>query len=189
MDVLVKVVGKSATYVTSVLFLVTLAIRRDAFMTSFFLGTVMNGILSKIFKQLLDIDRPQNDVENAPSDKGMPSTHAMSLSFIGIATILFHPLKWILLLVFVPYGILSLYYRIQARLHTINQILVGCILGTIQAFIWYYILHPHIMTFLTQYILPSNGIIPIPYLILPLLVSLCFDRRFKRFLQTKTKQK
>ena len=187
MNVLLKVVGVSATYVTSVIFLVTLAIRRDAFMTSFFLGTVMNGILSKIFKQILDIDRPTNDVENAPSDKGMPSTHAMSLTFLGTTAVLFNP--FISIFVIVPYVMISLRYRIQARLHTTNQIIVGCIWGTIHAFIWNHILHQHVMTFLTQSILPSNGVIPIPYLILPLLISLCFDRRFKRFLQIKNKEK
>jgi len=75
-------------------------------MITFFIGSIINGIISKILKRLLKQDRPNgytntntNTTSNEsttrtitgintikPSDNGMPSSHAMSLGFIGTFT-------------------------------------------------------------------------------------------------------
>lgn len=68
-------------------------------MISFFIGAIMNGILSKLLKKLIQQTRPvelyQSPTSSStttttttarpmevPQDHGMPSSHAMSLGFI-----------------------------------------------------------------------------------------------------------
>ena len=53
-----------------------------------FIGSILNAIVGKILKKILNHDRPaelelSDKVKLKPSDGGMPSSHAMSLSFIG----------------------------------------------------------------------------------------------------------
>merc|ERR1711923_547813 len=97
----------------------------DAFMVSFVIGSINNGILAKVLKRLLNQDRPENmcvNIKNRPDDKGMPSSHGMSLGFIYIFSALAVPQ------LFIPFGFycfISLYYRIEMNLHTKEQIIVG----------------------------------------------------------------
>lgn len=188
-----KVIGKSTHIVVSGIFFATFAIQRNAFIISFWIGSIMNAILSKVLKEILNVERPTEHLNNAdikvkPSDKGMPSNHAMSLGFIGTFTILFtqSPISICLIL---PYTFVSLWYRIRAGLHTTNQIVVGWILGTIHATLWYHFLHPHLMEYLSLNILPPDGILPIPYLLVPLLVGTfiigSFERRIAQFVKSK----
>ena len=192
----IKIIGKSNTWIVSAIFFVTFAIQRDAFIISFWIGSIMNAILSKVLKKILNIERPTEywnnaDIKLKPSDKGMPSNHAMSLGFIGSFTILFtqSPISITLIL---PYVFLSLWYRIRAGLHTTDQVVVGWTLGTLHATLWYTFIQSPLMTFLSQHILPSNGIMPIPFLLIPLLVGVAiigsFERRITQFLSNKQKQ-
>lgn len=52
-------------------------LRRDLPTFSFVLGAVLNGVLSKVLKRLLNQKRPEGSEQ---SDPGMPSSHAQSLS-------------------------------------------------------------------------------------------------------------
>jgi hypothetical protein len=107
-------------------------------MFSFFVGAISNGILSKILKKTLKQERPAeldtSTMDLAPSDNGMPSSHAMSLGFICTFTALSLPYTTIPLTI---YAIISLIYRIQTNLHSLEQIVVGAILGTINGAIWW----------------------------------------------------
>lgn len=85
---LVKKIGSTTSMVVAGTFFVVLAYQRDAFMLTFFTGSILNGISSKILKRVLNQERPsgfedEDSVKYKPSDKGMPSSHAMSLGFIG----------------------------------------------------------------------------------------------------------
>jgi dolichyldiphosphatase len=118
-------IGSSTSAIVSLGFFAALAYYRDALMVTFFLGAIGNAILGKILKRLLNQDRPTSDAPQ-PSDKGMPSSHAMSLGFIGTFTSLLLP----------PFGIpiacyvlISLYYRVRIKLHTTDQVLVGLGVG------------------------------------------------------------
>eukprot|EP00957_Ditylum_brightwellii_P068003 5162984-Ditylum_brightwellii.AAC.1 len=89
-------IGKSTSSVVSLTFFAVLAYRRDAFIISFFIGAISNGIMSKVLKRVLNQDRPEElqlatEIKLKPSDKGMPSSHAMSLGFIGTVTALSLP--------------------------------------------------------------------------------------------------
>jgi membrane-associated phospholipid phosphatase len=185
----IKILGKSTSKVVAGTFFVALAIRRDAFMLSFFIGAICNGIISKLAKKLLDQQRPP-DLDRAktkttfsgiPSDGGMPSSHAMSLGFIGTFTILnLASLPWInpalLSAVIVSYAVVSLVYRVQVRLHTTEQVLAGSMWGSINGYIY----HSYVRAIVQQHLLQRypyifdqvTGKFPVPLLIAPALVGL-----------------
>lgn len=131
----ISLLGKSTSSFVSLTFFAFLAVRRDAYMISFFIGAISNGILSKILKKILNHDRPKaldlsDHIKLKPSDGGMPSSHAMSLGFIGTYTALgvADSMPWLIALI-VPYVFLSLSYRVKSSLHTVEQVAVGVVLG------------------------------------------------------------
>lgn len=131
----ISLLGKSTSSFVSLTFFAFLAVRRDAYMISFFIGAISNGILSKVLKKILNHDRPEaldlsDHIKLKPSDGGMPSSHAMSLGFIGTYTALglVESMPWLVGLI-VPYVALSLYYRVKSSLHTVEQVAVGLVLG------------------------------------------------------------
>lgn len=131
----VAMLGKSTSTFVSLTFFAFLSLRRDAYMLSFFLGAISNGVASKCLKRYLDHDRPEGlalseHIKLKPSDGGMPSSHAMSLGFIGTYTALgvVENMPWVVGFI-VPYILVSLYYRVKASLHTIEQVAVGLVLG------------------------------------------------------------
>ena len=131
----VAMLGKSTSTFVSLTFFAFLSLRRDAYMLSFFLLAISNGVMSKLLKRLLNHDRPEalefsEHIKLKPSDGGMPSSHAMSLGFIGTYTALgvAESMPWVVGFI-VPYIFVSLYYRVKASLHTIEQVAVGLVLG------------------------------------------------------------
>jgi len=131
----ISLLGRSTSAFVSLTFFAFLAVRRDAYMISFFIGAITNGILSKVLKKVLNHDRPEaldrsDHIKLKPSDGGMPSSHAMSLGFIGAYTALgvAESMPWLAGLI-APYIVLSLYYRVKSSLHTVEQCGVGLFLG------------------------------------------------------------
>jgi membrane-associated phospholipid phosphatase len=118
-------IGRTTSTLISLLFFLLLATQRNVLITTLFIGSILNAIVGKILKKILDHDRPfvelyetaadddlsatttttaatsatpptstktaekkyNDQLKIKPSDGGMPSSHAMSLSFIG--TVLF----------------------------------------------------------------------------------------------------
>ena len=78
----------------------------------------------------------QQKQPSRPSDNGMPSSHAMSLGFISTFVALLIPNMTLPLL---TYAVISLIYRIRVSLHSIDQIIVGSILGIFDGSIWWYL--------------------------------------------------
>ena len=188
-------IGASTSLLVSVAFFIVLAVQRDALMVSFFMGAITNGALSKVLKKILNQDRPADTVNNAeeqPSDKGMPSSHAMSLGFIGTFTML--TLEWTSILVPV-YVAISLYYRVQTRLHTVAQVAVGMVFGVTHGFVWKHLVdgsNPfgiHITDFVSNNVLNDQGLLPIPLLVVPALAGAVIvgsmERKISKFLKKK----
>jgi membrane-associated phospholipid phosphatase len=193
----VKAIGSSTTIVVSGLFFLVLLWKRDALMVSFFIGAISNGVLSKILKKLINQTRPPelehvDDIQLKPGDKGMPSSHAMSLGFIS--TFIACNLSWTQMPLFV-YAVVSLIYRVQVKLHTWQQVVVGSIVGSTNGFLWYRLCigsNPwkiHIMNFVTRYFLNENGQLPLPLMIVPFLVGAAtigsFERRISSWIKKK----
>jgi membrane-associated phospholipid phosphatase len=171
-------VGATTSLVVSWLFFVALAYQRDALMVSFFIGSIGNAIAGKILKRVLNQERPAEletvDMKLKPGDKGMPSSHAMSLGFIGTFTGLSLPWTQIPILL---YSIVSLWYRVDIKLHTVPQILVGFVVGSTNGAIWRFLCdgrNPwgiNVMSLVSQTMLNDDGLLPITLLLVPALVG------------------
>jgi len=198
-----SVIGKSTSSLVAGTFFLVLAVKRDAYMITFFFGSIMNAIASKILKRVLNQDRPaeldqETDIKIKPDDKGMPSSHATSLGFICTFTALGLPYLTIPLLLYV---ITSLYYRVKINLHTKEQVYVGLVLGTTNGLLWnsltvgscIFLPSINLVDIVNETVLPKNGVLPVQYLFIPALVGLAivgsFERRIKRWVGTKDKEK
>jgi len=213
MNPLVKKIGTTTSKVVAGTFFIVLAYQRDAFMITFFTGSILNSVSSKIFKRILNQERPtgfedEDSVKYKPSDKGMPSSHAMSLGFIGTYCII---QSWSILgsglisvstiLGIILYAMISLIYRVQSKLHTIDQIVVGLAFGITNGFLWHslclgynpFLPSVNLIEILSMNLLPENGIMPITYLSIPAAVGAAvvgsFERRLSSWLKKKKNTK
>jgi membrane-associated phospholipid phosphatase len=182
-------IGKSTSAVVAGTFYIVLAIQRDALMISFFIGAISNGILSKVLKKLLQQARPEaldtTEMELKPSDNGMPSSHAMSLGFIGTFTALCLPWTSLFLM---GYVVLSLMYRVESKLHTLDQVLVGASVGSLNGYLWF-LYNINLMDFVTKHFLNEQGLLPLWGLAVPALLGAAIvgsvERRISRFLKQR----
>lgn len=207
----IKTIGSTTSIFVSGTFFVILSYKRDSFMLTFFIGSILNGITSKILKRALNIDRPdghlnKSSVKIKPSDKGMPSSHAMSLGFICTYTALeifklmgkgLTSLSIISALMI--YSAISLIYRVQSKLHTTDQIVVGLSAGIFNSMMWRSLafgINPifpsiNIMEWIQLKILPDSGVMPMHYLIVPALVGAMVvgsvERRISLWLRNRKK--
>lgn len=218
-----KFIGKTTSTVVSATFFIVLAWQRNALMVSFFIGAISNGILSKLLKKLIQEERPTMEEYKRssdsggilepppPSDNGMPSSHAMSLGFIGTFTgfllLDYHPYSSVAL---VLYASISLWYRIISKLHTWEQIAVGLTVGTANAVVWRCLcfgttqpftattatmtqdLPINVMELVTNNLLNDQGILPWYGLAIPALLGAVIvgsvERRIGRFLKLKKEE-
>ena len=127
---LIETIGKSTSAFVALTFFGILAWKRDALMFVFFTGAIGNAILSKVLKRIIDQSRPRElahaNIDVIPKDPGMPSSHAMSLGFIGTFTSCNLPQLALPIMVYV---VVSLFYRVKINLHSKEQVLVGLTLG------------------------------------------------------------
>ena len=158
-ETITTLTGKTASTLVSLTFFLLLSTRRDALITTLFIGSIANAVSGKILKRVINQERPEllelsSQVKLKPSDGGMPSSHAMSLSFIGVvlffgivlpsttaagmnisnigSTVIQYTIGTLILL----YSTIALRYRVRDHLHTLDQIVVGYSIGLINAFLW-----------------------------------------------------
>ena len=183
----------SAVVAGTVYIVLAWAWKRDALMVSFFMGSISNGILSKVLKKILKQERPaelmESDLDLPPSDNGMPSSHAMSLGFIGTFTMLQLPWTAVPILTYV---IISLVYRVKSNLHTLEQVMVGVALGSLNGIVWRSLslgTNPwgiNVIDWVTAHFLDQQGLLPWYGLTLPALLGAAVvgsvERRISRLL-------
>jgi len=182
-------------------------------MISFFAGSIINAIIGKILKRVLNQDRPNDlhsEIKLKPGDKGMPSSHATSLGFIGTFTslklwgcsadLIPLPVQLCIQILLLAYCVSSLLYRVKVNLHTEQQVYVGAALGTCFGLIWHqftigawpFDVNLALELWIEQKILPETGVLPATFLVFPALVGLfvvgSFERRISRFL-SRTRRK
>uniref|UniRef100_A0A7S1BXR2 Phosphatidic acid phosphatase type 2/haloperoxidase domain-containing protein n=1 Tax=Corethron hystrix TaxID=216773 RepID=A0A7S1BXR2_9STRA len=198
---LVRLLGSTAREVVSLSFFLALALRRDAPVLAFFAGSVLNSLSSKVLKRILSQSRPDG---SALGDPGMPSSHATSLGFIASYALAdgylgtsaaAAPLA-------AAYVGACLLHRVQTRLHTWEQVLVGAALGCANAVAWFRLVRSGmnfagihiqpIVDILNRSILPESGIMPFRYLFIPAVVGACVvgsvERKILAALERKKKK-
>lgn len=187
----VSVIGATTSAFVAGTFYVVLAWKRDALMVAFFVGSIANGFLSKILKRLINQSRPPDlssetvEMSLKPSDGGMPSSHAMSLGFIGTFTALHIPWSPLPILAYV---VVSLWYRVRVKLHTTAQILVGATVGSANALLFTNLVQDGLEEWLRQHVLDSTtGLLPVPLLVVPAVVGIVLvgslERRIAHWLE------
>ncbi|KAI3989228.1 hypothetical protein MKX01_033264 [Papaver californicum] len=115
--------------------------RHDALGMWAAMGAVANAWLSITLKRIVNQERPVATLGSGP---GMPSSHAQSIFFASVFAILSLVKSLGLNGVTVTVGVLGLAFssylswlRISQRHHTISQVVVGAILGTICSIVWF----------------------------------------------------
>lgn len=199
------VVGKTASTLVSVSFFALLATRRDALVLTLWLGSILNAILGKVLKRLLDHERPaelrdSERVRIKPSDGGMPSSHAMSLGFIGVAICggLVPPEhRAVAAAAAAAYAAVALRYRVRDRLHTTGQVAVGLALGAGNAGAWLALgvgdggdaAGPVLSWVRDHWVSPETGMFPYSALAVPLAVGILVVGSFERRIKDKLRDK
>ncbi|XP_019088560.1 PREDICTED: lipid phosphate phosphatase epsilon 2, chloroplastic isoform X3 [Camelina sativa] len=128
-------------WIVAGLFGSVLLLRHDGAALWAVVGSVSNSALSVALKRLLNQERP---VATLRSDPGMPSSHAQSISFISVFTVL-SVMEWLgtnVLSLFLSGLVLALgsyftWLRVSQKLHTTSQVVVGAIVGSVYSTLWY----------------------------------------------------
>ncbi|WJX95412.1 dolichyldiphosphatase [Trifolium repens] len=127
-------------WIVTVLFGVFIIWRHDAEALWFAGGSILNAMFSISLKHLLNQKRPSS----LKSDPGMPSSHAQSIFF----TVIFIILSSVELLTIneltitssslaLAFGSYFSYLRVSQKLHTVSQVIVGAVIGSICSILWY----------------------------------------------------
>ena len=125
----------------------TLIYFHNYFTFHFVVGSILNMMLGKAMKRILNIQRPTQSIK---SDPGMPSSHATSLSYFATSFTFtasnpeFQYNSSLIILSSWLYVFTICYTRTTiTNVHTVPQIAAGLMLGTTFASIWYYIVLQH----------------------------------------------
>jgi hypothetical protein len=147
-----------------------------------------------VLKRLVNQSRPLPELDATttfkirPSDGGMPSSHAMSLGFLGTFTGL--SLPWTRLPI-AAFSFMSLTYRVQAKLHTVEQILVGGLIGSLNGAVWQTALCPCVQEWMRTHLLNEQALLPWSILGVAALVGLAtvssLERQVSAYIKTKKK--
>lgn len=116
----------------------------------YLVAVVINGFINRILKRIIKGIRPKNPIKFLDSEKfnnkkayGMPSGHSQSVFFSIVYLILTIYeninlyLPWILTCILI--GILTLWERWIFHNHTVSQLLVGAIIGSLFAYLVVYL--------------------------------------------------
>jgi hypothetical protein len=93
------------------------------------------------------------------------------------------------------YAVVSLYYRVQVKLHTWQQVVVGSIVGSCNGYAWWKLTtgdNPfgiNVSDAVTTHFLNESGLLPLPFLLIPVLVGGAtigsIERRIGRWLKMR----
>ncbi|KAJ8567549.1 hypothetical protein K7X08_019757 [Anisodus acutangulus] len=106
-------------------------------------GGVLNVLLSTALKRILNHERP---VSTLRSDPGMPSSHAQSIFYTVAFCIIsmveyfgFNGITAITSALIFAMGSYFSWLRVSQRLHTLNQVAVGAVLGFCFSIFWFWL--------------------------------------------------
>ncbi len=118
------------------LFLITAYLVWDTYLYAYVFFFIMNSVLNQVLKQLFHQPRPSHSksiIHETTDQYGMPSGHAQSV-FFSTSFLYFTrgPFPFVFLELCI--SMLTLYQRWSYRQHTINQLLVGSLVGIMFSF-------------------------------------------------------
>ncbi|KAL7193046.1 hypothetical protein ACSBR2_024794 [Camellia fascicularis] len=135
--------NRLSKWIVTALFGAILLWRHDAEALWAAMGSVANVGLSTVLKQLLNQERP---VSNLRSDPGMPSSHAQSIFFTFVFAVFsmveklgINELTIALSVLTLAFGAYLSWLRVSQQLHTISQVAVGGVLGSIFSILWFWL--------------------------------------------------
>ncbi|CAJ1930243.1 unnamed protein product [Sphenostylis stenocarpa] len=116
--------------------------RHDAEALWFTAGSILNALLSVFLKHILNQERPST----LKSDPGMPSSHSQSI-FFAVFFVILSGIEWLGLNIFtiaisglvMTFGSFFSYLRVSQQLHTVSQVVVGAVIGSIFSILWYWL--------------------------------------------------
>ncbi|XP_010547464.1 PREDICTED: lipid phosphate phosphatase epsilon 2, chloroplastic-like [Tarenaya hassleriana] len=134
-------INRLSKWVVSAVFCSVLLLRHDGTALWAVIGSISNSALSVALKRIINQERP---VATLRSDPGMPSSHAQSISFISLFAIM-SVLEWLgtnsvsmfLSAIILASGSYFTWLRVSQKLHTVSQVVVGAILGSVFSILWY----------------------------------------------------
>ncbi|XP_076904846.1 lipid phosphate phosphatase epsilon 1, chloroplastic-like [Bidens hawaiensis] len=136
------IVNLMSKWIVAVSFGGFLFLRRDALALWAAMGSVINMILSVTLKQILKQERP---VSRVSSGHGMPSSHAQAIFYTIVCIILslvefqgFSGVTAIASMFVVAIGSYFSWLRVSQRYHTSIQVIVGAIVGSVFAVMWFW---------------------------------------------------
>lgn len=203
LQTITTIIGKTASLTVSISFFILLAYHRNATILTIWIGSILNAILSKIVKKIVNQNRPSElqtngNVKLKPSDGGMPSSHAMSLGFIMTSIIIIngvlptnnYNLRAGVGLLMSIYTTIALRYRIRDHYHNTEQVVVGLVLGVMNAIAWYKFAMVGnsndntggtVLSYVQQnWISTETGLFPCIALIIPIIVGMVVVGSFER---------
>ena len=126
-----------------VMYTTLIIFRRDYFTCYTLGGQILNLLINKILKKL--INQPRPELCEISSDSGMPSNHAQFISYLIIFYVfqlsfnskyLTTSYKMFYIFILISIGAIVCYSRVYLNYHTIDQVLVGCFIGALFGIIW-----------------------------------------------------
>ncbi|XP_021718561.1 lipid phosphate phosphatase epsilon 2, chloroplastic-like [Chenopodium quinoa] len=132
--------NRLSKWVIFVIFAVVFLWRRDAGVVWATIGSVLNSLLCVALKRILNQERPTG---NMRSDPGIPSSHGQYISYTVMYFIL-SMFQWLgvneITVVFAAvtfaFGSCLSWLRVSKKFHTINQVIVGVVLGSCFSVAW-----------------------------------------------------
>jgi membrane-associated phospholipid phosphatase len=131
-------IGRSAKYVVSGTVASILLLDNSVIPLYYVVIGICGALFSKVLKNILKQPRPKASPKRG---YGMPSSHTSAIAYFtlliyfkgpAVITNRFHLLLLNIAMVF--YGVMACYWRITSHLHSVSQIAVGGLIGSIGAF-------------------------------------------------------
>lgn len=136
-------VNKSSKWVISAILVAVVIWKHDAEVIWAASGSILNTGSSRILKYLFNHQRPLSAL-NLKSDPGMPSSHGQSIGYLAVYAALtlvswqgFSALAVMGGFAILICGAYLAWLRVSEGLHTYDQVLVGALLGSVVAIVWF----------------------------------------------------
>ncbi|PIN15770.1 Dolichyl pyrophosphate phosphatase [Handroanthus impetiginosus] len=150
------ILNSLSKWFVAVLFSALILLRHDAEALWAAMGAVLNAILSIALKKVLNQERPTSTLR---SDPGMPSSHAQSI-FYTIAFLNLSIVEWYAMNILTTtlsgfFFILGSYFswlRVSQKLHTLGQVIVGAVIGTLFSIFWFWSWNSFVLNLFMSYL-------------------------------------